>query len=53
MDNMIKSVVREHHFSPAVLGDFYLDAIDYQGLVFWYDDVVKVSEELKAKSKTK
>lgn len=50
---MIVTVVREHHFSPDVLGDFYLDALDYTGLEFWFEDVVQCSKEIKAKSQAK
>jgi hypothetical protein len=46
---MIKSVVREHHWSPAIVGDFYIDEIDHEGLEFWYNDVKEVSESLKEK----
>ena len=46
---MIKTVVREHHFSPAQVGDFYFDAIDYQGLEWYYDDICKVIDEMKKK----
>jgi hypothetical protein len=44
---MIKTVVREHHFSPAQVGDFYLDAQDYQGLEWYYNDVRQVMDEMK------
>lgn len=49
MNNIIKSVVREHHFSPAEIDAFFLDDIDYHGLEFWYNDVRQVSKELKEK----
>jgi hypothetical protein len=42
-------VVREHHWSPAEVGDFYIDAIDYHGLEFWYDDVTQMHEDLNKK----
>jgi len=46
---MIKSVVREYHFSPATVGDFYLDDQDYEGLEFWYNDVIEIQRQLKEK----
>jgi hypothetical protein len=50
---MIKSVVREYHFSPATVGDFYLDEIDFNGLRFWYDDVLEIHEAMKKKTPKK
>jgi hypothetical protein len=48
---MIKSVVREHNWSPDIVGDLFFDSIDYKGLEFWYNDVVQVSKELSVKKK--
>jgi len=47
---MVKSVVREHHWAPDQIGALYFDAADYQGLVYWYNDVVEVSNEIKRKA---
>lgn len=44
---MIRSVVREYKWSPADVGDLFLDEVDYTGLVFWYKDVKTVHAELK------
>jgi hypothetical protein len=49
---MVKSVVREHHWAPSQVGALYFDAIDYEGLVYWYEDVKEVDESLKEKTKT-
>jgi hypothetical protein len=46
---MIKSVVREHHWSPAIVGDFYMEEESYHGLEFWYNDVKEVHDSLKKK----
>jgi hypothetical protein len=46
---MIKSVVREYHFLPATVGNFYLDPIDFDGLEFWYQDAVDLHNEMKKK----
>jgi hypothetical protein len=48
---MIKSVVREHHFSPFEINDFYLDGIDFYGLEFYYEDIKELNSELKMKNK--
>lgn len=44
---MIISVVDEFKFSPATVGDFYLDSTDYKGLGFWYNAVLESARELK------
>lgn len=49
---MIKSVVREFHWAPSVVGALYFDSIDYEGLEYWYDDVVQVHKEFKPKVQT-
>lgn len=46
---MIKSVVRSFHWSPEIIKDLYHDGIDYQGLVYWYDDIKIVVAEMKEK----
>jgi hypothetical protein len=46
---MIRTVVREHKWSPAIVGDLFLDEKDFEGLVFWYKDILKVNKELEAK----
>lgn len=46
---MIKTVVRENKWSFLIIDDLFLDNIDYKGLEFWYDDIIAISAELKAK----
>lgn len=46
---MIKSVVREHHFSPAEIDAFFIDDADYWGIEYWYNDIKEVTLELKNK----
>lgn len=48
---MVKSVVREHKWTPQVINSLYLDDTDYFGLEWWYNDVCKVNEEMKSKNK--
>jgi hypothetical protein len=48
---MVQTVVREHHWQPNQINRLYLDDIDYNGLEFWYNDVVAVGKELKTKQK--
>ena len=47
LDNVIKSVVREHSWSPNEIGKLNLDDYDYTGLIYWYNDVKKSNEEIK------
>ncbi len=46
---MIKTVVREHHWPPHIIKELYLDNEDYQGLEYWYEDVIEVSKDLNKK----
>jgi hypothetical protein len=49
MDNMIKSIVREHHWTPNTINDLYVDDMDHFGIEYWFDDVKEVSDSLKPK----
>lgn len=46
---MIVSVVREHKWAPDIIGALFVDAQDYEGLEFWYNDVLECVEEMKKK----
>jgi hypothetical protein len=48
---MILTVVREFHWAPSIVGALYIDAEDYEGLEYWYNDVVKTNKELNPKAK--
>lgn len=48
---MVKTVVREHHWSIKKIDRLYLDDIDHNGLMFWYDDVCESVDEIKGKGK--
>jgi len=50
---MFRTVAREHHWPPQILGGLYLDRVDHLGLEFWVDDVIKVNEEIKQLIKDK
>ena len=53
LHNMITSVVREHHWLPSQVGSLFVDNIDHYGLEYWYNDVMKVTNELTATPKPK
>ena len=42
-------MVREYHFFPNVIGELYIDNQDFEGLEYWYDDVVEVNKQLETK----
>ena len=44
---MIASVVSEYKWPPDVIGGLFIDSQDYEGLEFWYDQVVTANEELE------
>lgn len=48
---MIKTVVREHHWAPSVVGALFFDKGEYDSLDFWYNDIVTVDKEMKEKTK--
>lgn len=48
---MIRSVVRDHHWTPDKIDGLYLDDRDYHGLEYWYNDVKEVAASLKPKDK--
>lgn len=47
LNNAIKTVVREHHWEPSVIGGLFLDDQDYEGLLYWYDDVITCGDKIK------
>ena len=49
---MIKTVVREHHWTPEQIGVLSVDGDDdYNSLEFWYNDISEVVADLKKKKK--
>ena len=43
---MVTSVVNYYKWSPKEIGDLFIDAEDYLGLEFWYNEVVRMVKEL-------
>ena len=50
---MIKTVVREHHWSPGEIYKLKLGSGNYEDLEFWYDDILEVNREVLASYKKK
>jgi hypothetical protein len=46
---MIKSVVRESHWPPDVIGGLFIDEQDYQGLEFWHEDFKDMHKDANKK----
>lgn len=44
---MIITVVRYYKWSPPIVENLYLDDLDYNGLVFWYNDAQTQDEKAK------
>ncbi|NCX55601.1 MAG: hypothetical protein EBW87_00160 [Burkholderiaceae bacterium] len=48
MNNIIKTIVRQYHWSPAQIGDLFFDREDYYGIMYWHDDAVEVNREMES-----
>jgi hypothetical protein len=48
---MIKSVVNEHHWSPSIIDQMYLDHLDYHGIGYWYDNAKEMHDKMKKPGK--
>jgi hypothetical protein len=46
---MIKSVMREHHWTFLIIDELYMDEDDHRGIQFIYNDIKEVTEEMKVK----
>lgn len=43
--------MREHHWSPSIIDELFLDDADYRGALFVYNDIVEVNEKIKRANK--
>lgn len=50
---MVRSIYREHHWPFEIISGLFVDNVDPQGIEFVYEDIVQVSEEIRAKIPTK
>lgn len=46
---MVRSIAREFHWPPEIIGGFFIDDLDFFGLEFWYNDCVEMEKEFKSK----
>lgn len=47
LNNMIKTVTGEYHWPPNVIGGFFVDDNDYNGLSFWYNMIAEQDKKIK------
>lgn len=46
---MIKSIAYEYHWTPKTIKQMYCDDFDFEGLVYWYDELLRI-DKTKPKS---
>lgn len=44
LGNVIKSLVDYHHWTPQVISEMYCDDYDFQGLFYWYDELIRINK---------
>jgi hypothetical protein len=47
----VQSLIRAHHWPPSVIDALFLDAQDFKGLIYQYNDLVEVYNEQKKQQK--
>jgi hypothetical protein len=50
---MIKTLGRSFKWAPEVYKNMYCDAEDFEGIMFWYNDVTQQHKEIEAKKPKK
>jgi hypothetical protein len=48
---MIMSIVDYHHWTPKTIKKMYVDDYDFEGIIYWYDELVRIDKESKKKIK--
>ena len=46
-DSLIKSVVRHLKYSPEIINELYADNVDYNSLIYWFNDAVDYAAQRK------
>lgn len=44
------SLVDYHHWTPKTISKMYVDDYDFKGLVYWYNELVRINKQMKQKS---
>jgi hypothetical protein len=50
LEAVIKSIAREHHWTPEQIDNLYLDSQDHYGAEYWYEDIQAMHKELETKT---
>ena len=46
---MIMSIVDYHHWPPTEISKMFCDDYDFKGLVYWYNELLRIEKLAKAK----
>lgn len=41
---MIKTIVFEYHFQPSEIREMFVDDLDFQGIIYWYDECIRIDK---------
>lgn len=47
-DVVVKTIIRTYEWPPSEIGGLFFDRIDYEGLLYWYDDAIEMNKEIKS-----
>ena len=47
---MIMSIVDYHHWPPSEINKMFCDDVDFKGIVYWYDELIKIKKKMKQKN---
>lgn len=50
---MVKTIIREYHWTPDIIDKLFVDDIDYHGIIWHYNDIKEVNEEIQKSIKKK
>jgi hypothetical protein len=46
---MIMSIVDAYHWTPKTIENMYCDDYDFKGIVYWYDELVRIDKKINSK----
>lgn len=44
---MVKSIIREYHWTPKDIDNLFFDDDDYHGIFYIFNDLVEANEQVK------
>lgn len=45
------SIVDYHHWPPSEIEKMFVDDLDFKGIVYWYDELVRLNKIMKQQQK--